>query len=173
MGLYFVAASRRDNGFIRMEKGGGLSNKFGAEAYRTHRPGGIVAVPLPRAGGQAGRARPMFSIIVCATSRLPKEGTHESTHINTREGALSRVAISWCRPADRGCNRRDGLEPDAGGRTPEFRPPPACHQMTDRDRDNLGLYRLIPAPTLRRSEVRSDAGRIQIPDLTGRALTEV
>ena len=92
MGLYFVAASRRDNGFVRTEKGGGLSNKFGAEAYRTHRPGGIVAVPLPRAGGQAGRARPMFSIIVCVASRLPKEGTHESA-ISIRGKGAYRVLM--------------------------------------------------------------------------------
>jgi hypothetical protein len=99
MGLYFVAASRKDDGFIRMEKGGGLSNKFGAEAYRTHRPGGIVAVPLPRAGGQDDRARPMFSIIVCASLRPPKEGTHEST-LSTRGKGYYHVLTERPRGSD-------------------------------------------------------------------------
>jgi hypothetical protein len=38
-------------------------------------------------------ARPgrTFAIVVHAVSRFPKEGNHESTDINTREGPLSRV----------------------------------------------------------------------------------
>jgi hypothetical protein len=36
-----------------------------------------------------------------------------------------------------------------------------------------GAKHLIHAPTLRRSEVRPNAGRIQVPDLMGRALSEV